>query len=98
MEDAAINGVIWLRVSAIASLLFAAGHTLGSRSSWSPTGENEVFGVDANRTFPSSRYEPKLSRFLSRLWLQPERFSGATRYRVVGVSWGCENAAQGSPG
>lgn len=34
--------VIWLRISAIVSLLFAAGHTLGSRSSWSPVGENEV--------------------------------------------------------
>jgi len=40
-----MNGVIWLRVSAIVSLLFAAGHTLGGRSSWSPIGENEVLVV-----------------------------------------------------
>ena len=37
-----MKGVIWLRVSAIVSLLFAGGHTLGSRSSWSPVGDNEV--------------------------------------------------------
>lgn len=37
-----MNGVLWLRISAIVSLLFAAGHSLGGRSSWSPVGENEV--------------------------------------------------------
>jgi hypothetical protein len=41
-EDAVMNGVIWLRISAIVSLLFAAAHTLGGRSSWSPVGQNEV--------------------------------------------------------
>ena len=34
--------VTWLRISAIVSLLFAAGRTLGSRGSWSPVGDNEV--------------------------------------------------------
>ena len=34
--------VTWLRISAMVSLLFAAGHTLGSRSSWSPVGDNKV--------------------------------------------------------
>lgn len=33
---------LWLRVSAIVSLLFAVGHTLGARRAWSPVGENEV--------------------------------------------------------
>jgi hypothetical protein len=42
MEDALMNGVMWLRISAIVSLLFAGGHTLGGRSSWSPVGDNEV--------------------------------------------------------
>ena len=37
-----MNGVLWLRTSAIVSLVFAAGHTLGGRSAWSPVGENEV--------------------------------------------------------
>ena len=37
-----MNGVMWLRISAIVSLLFAGGHTLGGRSSWSPVGDNEV--------------------------------------------------------
>jgi len=42
MEDAVMKGVIWLRISAMVSLLFAAGHTVGGRSSWSPVGENEL--------------------------------------------------------
>jgi len=37
-----INGVLWLRISSLVSLLFAAGHTLGGRTAWSPVGENEV--------------------------------------------------------
>jgi len=40
--DAVMKGIIWLRISAIVSLLFASGHTLGGRSSWSPVGDNEV--------------------------------------------------------
>ncbi len=31
-----------LRISAVISLLFAAGHTLGGRTSWSPAGETET--------------------------------------------------------
>src|SRR5262245_12711974 len=37
-----MNGVLWLRISSIVSLLFAVGHTLGGRKAWSPIGENEV--------------------------------------------------------
>ena len=33
---------ILLRVSSIISVLFAAGHTLGGRKSWSPAGDTEV--------------------------------------------------------
>lgn len=33
---------LWLRISSIIALLFAAGHTLGSRKSWSPMGDNPV--------------------------------------------------------
>ena len=33
---------IWLRVSSIISVLFATGHSLGGRQSWSPAGETEV--------------------------------------------------------
>jgi hypothetical protein len=33
---------LWLRLSALIALLFAAGHTLGGRKQWSPMGENAV--------------------------------------------------------
>jgi hypothetical protein len=33
---------LWLRVSSIVALLFAAGHTLGGLKAWSPMGENPV--------------------------------------------------------
>jgi hypothetical protein len=32
----------WLRISAVLSFLFAAGHTLGGRKLWSPMGDNPV--------------------------------------------------------
>jgi len=37
-----MNAKLWLRISAIVSLLLAAGHTLGGRKSWSPNGEHPV--------------------------------------------------------
>ena len=37
-----MNAKLWLRISAIVSLLLAVGHTLGGRKSWSPNGENPV--------------------------------------------------------
>ena len=37
--------VLMLRVASVISFLFAAGHTLGGRSSWSPVGETEVLGA-----------------------------------------------------
>jgi len=37
-----MNAVLWLRISSIVSLLFAAGHTLGGRKAWSPMGETAV--------------------------------------------------------
>jgi hypothetical protein len=40
---------VLLRVAAAVSLLFAAGHTLGGRKAWSPTGETEV--LKAMRTY-----------------------------------------------
>jgi hypothetical protein len=40
---------ILLRITAVVTLLFAAGHTLGGIHSWSPGGETEVLG--AMRTF-----------------------------------------------
>ena len=33
---------IWLKVSSIIALLFAAGHTLGGLKQWSPMGDNPV--------------------------------------------------------
>ena len=40
-----MNPVLWLRISSIVSLLFAAGHTLGGRRVWSPVGENAVLAA-----------------------------------------------------
>ena len=37
-----MSTTIWLRVSAIISLLFAVGHSLGGMQSWSPTADNPV--------------------------------------------------------
>lgn len=44
-----MNGMIWLRISSIISLLFAAGHTLGGRKAWSPIGDSPV--LESMRTF-----------------------------------------------
>ena len=33
---------LWLRISSLIALLFAAGHTLGGLKHWSPMGENPV--------------------------------------------------------
>ncbi len=40
---------IALRIASVLSLLIAAGHTLGGRSSWSPVGENDT--LRAMRSF-----------------------------------------------
>jgi hypothetical protein len=45
-----MNGVVWLRISSIVSLLFALGHTLGGRQAWSPVGEDNP-AFTAMRTF-----------------------------------------------
>jgi len=37
-----MNTTVWLRVSAIISLLFTAGHFMGGRKNWSPMGETPV--------------------------------------------------------
>jgi len=34
--------VLWLRISSVIALLFAAGHTLGGLKDWSPIGDNPV--------------------------------------------------------
>ena len=39
---------LWLRISAVISLLFTAGHTIGGLKHWSPMGENPV--LQAMRT------------------------------------------------
>lgn len=36
---------VLLRIAAVISLLFAAGHTLGGLKRWSPMGENEVLNA-----------------------------------------------------
>ncbi len=33
---------LWLRISSVIALLFAAGHALGGRKYWSPMGDNPV--------------------------------------------------------
>lgn len=37
-----MSTAVWLRVSAIISLLLAVGHSLGGRQNWSPTADNPV--------------------------------------------------------
>ena len=37
-----MTSVLWLRISSMIALLFAAGHTLGGFKYWSPMGENPV--------------------------------------------------------
>jgi hypothetical protein len=44
-----MSTTLLLRLASAISLLFAAGHTLGGRRSWSPIGESEV--LTAMRTF-----------------------------------------------
>jgi hypothetical protein len=39
---------LWLRISSVIALLFAAGHTLGGLKYWSPMGDNRV--LQAMRT------------------------------------------------
>jgi hypothetical protein len=43
---------LWLRVSSVISLLFAAGHTLGGLREWSPMGDNAVL-----RSMKTVRFE-----------------------------------------
>ena len=44
-----MTATLMLRLASVISMLFAAGHTLGGRLSWSPIGESEV--LTAMRTF-----------------------------------------------
>jgi hypothetical protein len=37
-----MNTTIWLRISAIVSLLFTVGHSLGGMQNWSPMADNPV--------------------------------------------------------
>jgi hypothetical protein len=37
-----MTATIWLRISAVVSMLFALGHTLGGFKYWSPIGDNPV--------------------------------------------------------
>lgn len=43
-----MSTTIWLRVSAVISLLFAVGHFMGGRQNWSPMPDNPV--LDSMRT------------------------------------------------
>jgi len=44
----AMSTTLWLRISSVITLLFAAGHTLGGLKYWSPMGDNAV--LQAMRT------------------------------------------------
>jgi hypothetical protein len=43
-----MSTTLWLRISSVITLLFAAGHTLGGLKYWSPMGDNAV--LQAMRT------------------------------------------------
>jgi hypothetical protein len=40
--EVTMTTTLWLRISSVIALLFAAGHTLGGLRHWSPMGENPV--------------------------------------------------------
>jgi len=44
----AMSTTLWLRISTVITLLFAAGHTMGGLKYWSPMGDNAV--LQAMRT------------------------------------------------
>jgi hypothetical protein len=44
-EEMIMTTTILLRIAAVISLLFAAGHSLGGLKRWSPMGENEVLSA-----------------------------------------------------
>ena len=44
-----MSRAVWLRVTSVVSFVFAIGHTLGARTSWSPLGETDV--LNSMRTF-----------------------------------------------
>jgi hypothetical protein len=46
-----VTTTLWLRISSVIALLFAAGHTLGGRKNWSPMGDNAVFQQMRNVRF-----------------------------------------------
>jgi hypothetical protein len=41
-EGMSMTTTLWLRISAVISLLFTAGHTMGGLKRWSPMGDNAV--------------------------------------------------------
>lgn len=45
LGDLPMTPILWLRISSVIALLFAAGHTLGGRKYWSPMGENSVLNA-----------------------------------------------------
>jgi hypothetical protein len=46
-----MTSALWLRISSIVALLFAAGHTLGGLKCWSPMGENPVLSAMRDTRF-----------------------------------------------
>jgi hypothetical protein len=46
-----VTTTLLLRIAAVVSLLFAAGHTLGGLKKWSPMGDNEVLNAMTNTRF-----------------------------------------------
>jgi len=46
-----MTATLWLRISAVISALFAAGHILGGRKNWSPMGDNPVLAAMGSTRF-----------------------------------------------
>jgi hypothetical protein len=42
LDGVLVRTTVWLRISAIISLLFAVGHSLGGKQNWSPVADNPV--------------------------------------------------------
>jgi hypothetical protein len=59
-----MTATLLLRIAAMISLLFTAGHTMGGFKKWSPVGENAVLKAMTDVRFDVNGRKPVLPGFL----------------------------------
>src|SRR5262245_57444252 len=64
---------LWLRIAAVISLLFTAGHTMGGLTQWSPMGDNAVLQQMTTFSLRCDGSEPLVPRLLHGLRLVAQR-------------------------